>query len=193
MIFVAHRINKLDEIVSLPPEVGVEFDVRDNNGNIVVEHDPFIGSLLLDTYLAAIGKRFLIVNSKSEGIEWKVLELLKKHGHTNYCFLDCSFPMIYKLSQLGESRVAIRFSEYESLESVLFMKGRVKWVWVDCFTRFPLTKEIETRLHENGFSLCMVSPELQGQADKRNEYLKYIEEKGIQIDAICSKLHYYLP
>ena len=41
MEFIAHRINKLEELETLPKEYGVEIDLRDNvDGKI--NHDPFI-------------------------------------------------------------------------------------------------------------------------------------------------------
>ena len=64
MKFIAHRINTLAEISSLPENVGVEFDVRDNGGCCVIAHDPYIGVLDCDEYLGKIGNRFLIVNIK---------------------------------------------------------------------------------------------------------------------------------
>ena len=44
--------------------------------------------------------------------------------------------------------IAIRFSEFEGLDTILNMKGKVKWVWVDCFTKNPLTKEDKRKNRE---------------------------------------------
>ena len=97
--------------------------------------------------------------------------------------------MIYKLSNEGEKNIALSFSEYEGLDTILSMKGKVNWVWVDCFTKNPLTKDIEVQLHKAGFKLCYVSPELQQQPEKRQEYIKYFQTHDIHLDAVCTK-HY---
>ena len=97
--------------------------------------------------------------------------------------------MIYTLSKNGEKNIAIRFSEYESIESVLLMKDRVKWVWVDCFNHFPLNNEDGNRLKNAGFKLCIVSPELHGRSDHMyvREFRSKIELLGINGDAVCTK------
>ena len=40
-----------------------------------------------------------------------------------------------------------------------------------------------------GYNLCFVSPELQGQPEKIEEYAKEIRIKDIQFDAICTKVY----
>ena len=57
----------------------------------------------------------------------------------------------------------MRVSEYESITTALTLAGRIDWVWVDCFTRFPLTSQEAQQLGAAGFKLCIVSPELQGR------------------------------
>ena len=105
----------------------------------------------------------------------------------NFFFLDCSFPAIVKLSKLGEKRIALRFSEYENLSNVIDNKDKATWVWVDCFSYFPLTKKIEEVLHAHNIKICIVSPELQGQPEKIEVYKNYIKENNILVDAICTK------
>lgn len=187
-MYIAHRINDSNIANKLPINMGIEFDVRDSNGLIIVTHDPFTVGEEFETFLSSlIVKRFLIVNIKSEGIETKVLELLKKYSFEDFFLLDCTFPSIVKLSKLGEKRIALRFSEYESFVNVIDNKNKAKWVWVDCFTHFPLTKKMEEVFHAHGFKLCIVSPELQGQEELIEKYKKYISDENIQIDAICTK------
>ena len=38
-MIIAHRINTIEELQSLPREQGIEFDVRDSNGVCVVQRD----------------------------------------------------------------------------------------------------------------------------------------------------------
>ena len=69
------------------------------------------------------------------------------------------------------------------------MKTRVNWVWIDCFTKLPITIDNFSKLKELGMKLCLVSPELQGQEEKIYEYKEYLNENNINLDAICTKIY----
>ena len=76
------------------------------------------------------------------------------------------------------------------MNTALNLAGKVQWIWVDCFTCFPLSrKQAESLQKEGGFKLCFVSPELQGRNDPQdiNGFRKAIEMKGIKGDAVCTK------
>ena len=92
---------------------------------------------------------------------------------------------------MGETNIAIRFSEFESIESVELVKDMVQWVWVDCFTLpSPLTPENYARIKATGLKICLVSPELQGHpVDKITEYKKFITDNAFEIDAVCTKYY----
>lgn len=187
MIFVAHRINTLQELTAIPTTVGVEIDLRDKNEKIILQHDPFKYGEDFENYLQHYKHRLIILNIKSERIEFKVIELLKKYNIQNYFFLDSSFPMIYTLSQQGEKNLAIRFSEFEELDTILKVKDRVSWIWVDCFTKLPLNKMIFAKLKSTGLKLCLVSPELQGRNSDIENYSNFLQKEGFAFDAICTK------
>ena len=129
----------------------------------------------------------MILNIKSERIEHKVLELIEQYAIKRYFFLDSSFPMIHLLSNAGESNIAIRFSEYEGFDTIINMKGKVDLIWVDCFSRLPITTENYQLLKQKGFKFCLVSPELQGQSEKIKSYKEYLLKNNIIFDAICTK------
>lgn len=190
MELVAHRINTLSELKSLPPHVGVEIDIRPHRGDLILAHDPFVEGERVDDYLHSYCHGTIILNIKSERIEWRVLELLKKYKIQNYFFLDSSFPMIYQLSQSQEKNIAIRFSEFESIETVLSMSKKVHWVWVDCFTLLPICNSSFMRLKDAGFKLCLVSPELQGRPQDIERYRTFLNENSIYFDAVCTKFPY---
>jgi hypothetical protein len=65
----------------------------------------------------------------------------------------------------------------------------VEWVWVDCFTRFPLTTESAGRLQRAGFKLCLVSPELQGRPAETEipQMRALLGSLGIAAEAVCTK------
>ena len=188
-LFCCHRINTTKDLKKIPYKYGIEIDLRDNlNGEIYISHDPFKVGENLDNFLKFYNHSFIILNIKSEMIEYKILELLKKYDITNYFFLDSSFPMIYNLSNQGEKKCALRFSEFEGIDTILNMKGIVNWVWVDCFTKNPLTIEKYELLKKAGFKLCFVSPELQNQPEKINQYRDYFIQNNIKLDMICTKV-----
>jgi len=69
------------------------------------------------------------------------------------------------------------------------LAGKVDWVWVDCFTHFPLSEQDARRLKDLGFKICLVSPELQGR-DANVEIPQMallLRERNILADAVCTK------
>ncbi len=190
MEFIAHRVNSIEDLEKLPREYGVEIDLRDKkDGSLFLSHDPFSDGDDFEDYLKKYQHGTMIVNIKSERIEYKCIELLEKYNIKEYFFLDSSIPMIYLLSKNGNKNSAVRFSEIEPIELALSMKNHTKWVWIDCFSKLPINIEIYKILKEAGFKLCLVSPELQGQQEKIHEYKQYIEKNNIKFDAICSKFY----
>ena len=191
--FIAHRVNTLGELRSLPPEYGAELDLRDDlSGRIYIRHNPFEDGEGFEPYAeeyAAHHNGTMILNVKSERIEHKVLEIVNKYGIKRYFFLDSTFPMIKLLSDMGERNIAIRFSEYEGMDTVRAMAGKVGWVWVDTFTRLPVDKAIFDEMKGLGYRLCLVSPELQGQGEKIGAYRQRLAEDGIVFDAVCTKVY----
>lgn len=186
MEYIAHRINTIDQLKKIPKEYGVELDLRDCNDRLILQHDPFREGEDFEDYLKYYDHGTIILNIKSERIEFRVLELLKKYKVEKYFFLDSSFPMIYLLSKQGERNIAMRFSEFEGLDTIMNMKGKVNWVWIDCFTKLPLDKRNSEQLKKAGFKLCLVSPELQGRnTDEIKSYKEMI--KLFEIDAVCTK------
>lgn len=189
MEYIAHRINTIEELKKTPKEYGVELDLRDFGERLILQHDPFKEGEDFEEYLKCYNHGTMILNIKSERIEHKVLELIKKYNIKKYFFLDSSFPMIYLLSKSGEKNIALRFSEFEGIDTILNMKNKVNWVWVDCFSKLPIDKKNYEILKDNGFKFCLVSPELQGQNEKLEEYKEYLENESIIFDAICTKIY----
>lgn len=190
MEYIAHRINSISELRDLPTGYGVEIDLRDGHDNrIYIAHDPFKEGEDFEDYLKWYRHGTMILNIKSEGIEYKALDILRNSGIEEFFFLDSSFPMINALSQKGISNIALRFSEFEGSDTLEAMKGMVKWVWVDCFTRLPLDKNNYSFIKGMKYKLCLVSPELQGRSEDIEKYKAYLKEHDIVLDAICTK-HY---
>ncbi len=190
MEYIAHRINTVSELKNLPCEYGVELDLRDDlNGRIYIQHNPFEPGEDFEDYLKDYHHGTMILNVKSERIELKMLEMLPKYDVKSYFFLDSSFPMIWTLSNQGEKNIALRVSEAEGLDTPRNMAGKVQWIWVDCFSRIPITNAEARELKELGYKLCFVSPELEGRDKDIESYADYINKEQIAFDAVCTK-HY---
>lgn len=187
MIYIAHRINTIKELKEVPAEYGVEVDLRDCGQRLIMVHDPMSHGEDFEKYLKHYHHKLIILNIKSERIEFKVLELLKKYKVKNYFFLDSSFPMIYTLSEAGQKNIAARFSELEPIESALRIKNRIKWLWVDCPSRFPVDKKIYGLIKKAGLKTCLVSPELWGRYADVEKYIEYIRKNKFVFDAVCTK------
>lgn len=189
-LFVCHRINSSNELELIDRNYGIEVDIRDHNENIVLAHDPFNTGESIEHFFDRYNHQLAILNIKSERIEFKIIEEMNKKNIRNYFFLDSSFPMIHTLSKLGIKNNAIRVSEYECIDTALKSANLAEWVWIDCFTRFPLNKKSFKKLKRSGFKICIVSPELQGfGVEKIKEFKRLIDKEKIKPDAICAKLY----
>lgn len=187
MEMIAHRVNTIQQLKNTPTKYGVELDLRDFDNRLILQHDPFKDGEDFEKYLEYYQHGTMILNMKSEGIEFHILELLREHKIQNYFFLDSSFPMIYLLSIKGENNIALRFSEFEKLDTILSMKDKVKWVWTDCFTVSPITKENSETLKSAGLKICLVSPELQNRKNDIEDYIEFVTNQDIKVDAVCTK------
>lgn len=194
MQFISHRVNFLDAKQSL--EIfsscdGIEFDIRDQGNIIVVQHDPFKDGQDFSEFLKYCpADKLYIVNVKAEGIEEDAIAMLEAAGIRNFFLLDCSIPSIMRLNKAGETRIAVRFSEVESAESVFFFaqKAKVQWVWVDCFTSLgALSPFVAAAFQTFGLKICLVSPDLQGRPEEVEAYAEGLKQQGISVDAVCAK------
>lgn len=186
---IAHRRNRIEELQATPAHLGVEIDLRSAGADLILHHDPFVPGENFTEWLDHFRHGTLILNVKEEGLEDRLIALMAERGITDYFFLDQSFPFLVRTANKGERRCAVRVSEFESIDTALTLAGKIEWVWVDCFTRFPLLRKDANRLTEAGFRLCLVSPELQGRdADAEIPALRaLLAREDIVADAVCTK------
>ncbi len=189
MNIIAHRRNSVAELLSTPTQYGVEVDIRSRGQELIIHHDPYAEGICFEDWLSHYQHSTLILNVKEEGLEERLIHLMQSRGCEDYFFLDQSFPCLVKLSGRGEKRCAVRVSEFESMETALSLAGRVKWAWVDCFTRFPLTGDQAELLQNVGLHLCLVSPELQGRHAETEipALIEVLNQQGILAEAVCTK------
>lgn len=190
MIRIAHRINTGEQLKAVPADLGVEIDLRSNGKSLILSHDPFADGELFLNWLEFYRHKMIILNVKEEGLEEALLRIMLQKNIDDFFFLDQSFPFLIKTARAGEGRCAVRVSEFESIETALALAGMVQWVWLDCFTRFPLAAGDAARLKAAGFKLCLVSPELHGRSglDHVRDFRAFVAAAGIECDAVCTKL-----
>lgn len=186
---IVHRRNTVQDLLATPTCYGIEVDIRSRGDELIVHHDPFVPGEQFGAWIEAYRHGTLILNVKEEGLESRLIALMRKHGVEDFFFLDQSFPFLVKWANQGERRCAVRVSEYESVTSALALGGKVDWVWVDCFTRFPLSAVDADRLREAGFRLCLVSPELQGRnaMEEIPALSELLRRRSILPHAVCTK------
>lgn len=184
MLLIEHRVNTLEHLLRVPADRGIEVDVRDHNGELRLAHDPFLGGERLEDLLAVYEHALIIFDVKCDGLEEGILNLVEKYQVKDLFFLDVAAPTLIRMVRHGVHQVAVRFSEYEPIESALVFAGKADWVWVDCFTRLPLDVESYQRLHKH-FKICLVSPELQNFPREMIQTFR-AQLREMPIDAVCT-------
>ena len=189
MKIIFHRRNTVSELLATDSKYGMEVDISSEGDRLIIHHDPYVAGESFDEWIDAYRHGTLILNVKEEGLEARLIALMQSKGITDYFFLDQSFPFLVKWSNAGEHRCAVRVSEFESIETALTLAGKIDWVWVDCFTHFPLREQDVIRLKDAGFKLCFVSPELQGRDAnvEISQLISLLNERNIVADAVCTK------
>ena len=188
MEIIAHRINSINKLKNLNYNFGVEVDIRANEKDLIIGHDPFSDYINFKDWLLFYNHGTLILNVKENGLEEELIKTMHYFKKDNFFILDQSFPYIVNTIKAGEKRCAVRLSEYESINTVLSLKDKLDWVWIDFFTKFPVDYEIYKTLKTNNFKLCFVSPELNGHTHLTCLELKnYIKHHKMYFDAVCTK------
>lgn len=186
MLLIDHRVNTAEHLQRVPADCGAEIDIRDYDGELRLVHDPFLSGEKLSDWLKGWKHALCIYNVKCDGLEEKIRELGQAAGVKDYFFLDCANPTLVRLARGGERNLAVRFSEFEPLEGALAFEGLASWVWVDCFSRLPFTRENYAKL-KKAFKICLVSPELQKQGRGAiPRYRQQLKDLGVELDAVCT-------
>lgn len=188
-LICAHRVNDPAALREVPADLGVEIDLHADGNRLVLVHDPFATGPDFADWLAEYRHRFIVLNTKEEGLEQRVVAMLAERGITDWAFLDQSFPYLVRTLRAGETRSMVRVSEYESVATALALSPRPDWVWVDSFTGAWPTAEDLRRLVDHGFRLMVVSPELQGRSLEAEQALltDHFVAAGVPLHGVCTK------
>lgn len=165
---------------------GLETDIRDLDGALVVSHDPPKTSddiisfeWLLDFYVSNKCDGVLALNIKSDGLATIADDTLRRYGVSQYFVFDMSIPDM--LAYLKADMPAYsRVSEYEPEPA---LADRCSGIWLDNFTgQFPQVAAA-VKLQALGKPIAVVSPELH-----RRPHLAVWEELSNRVDLTMSSI-----
>ena len=187
MILIKHRVNKIKDLKKLDRVYGVEIDIRSKGKKLYLHHDPYVKGESFTRWLKYYNHKIIVLNVKEEGLESQIIEILKKNKINNFFFHDQTFSTLLK--NMNNTKVSIRFSEYEDLKNKNFLFKKIKWLWCDNFTRIDLKYNFLKYLKRKKVKICLVSPELISL--KRQKEIKKLhfnlKKKNLLPDAICTK------
>ncbi len=175
---------------ALENNFGIETDIRDYGGELVVSHDiPSENSMkfleFLRIYKKFSAEKTIAVNIKSDGLHDLIDNILNKEVIKNYFVFDMSIP-----DSLGYIKKNIstflRISEYENY-NVLFKS--VDGIWLDSFNSDWFNESDIKDFLNRGKKLCIISPEIH-KRDHKNVW-KLLKESNFHINNqvyICTDL-----
>jgi hypothetical protein len=160
---------------------GIELDVRDLNGSIVISHDiPVEGSVdllstLLEMYSRSKFSSCLALNIKSDGLQKHLAKLLSEFNINNYFIFDMSIPdtLGYFRSNL---ETYIRISDIEEINP--FLMDSSQGIWLDGLMGEWVQPETILALANYNKPICLVSPELH-----KRDFLPFWESVKQAIEA----------
>tara|TARA_B100001057_G_C22837383_1_gene945689 strand:- start:1908 stop:2507 length:600 start_codon:yes stop_codon:yes gene_type:complete len=188
MEIIAHRINKISKLKSLPKKYGSEIDLRSVGSKIILNHDPHKNGDKLEDYLANYNHGTLILNIKEAGLEYEAIRLAKKHKIKNFFLLDVEMPLICINKKKINKYMSIRFSEYEPIQTISKFKKNVGWIWIDTFKTLPINKKNSFIIKK--FNSCLVCPERWGRPYDINRYFKFLRKIKFFPGSVMTNLKY---
>ena len=186
MIILAHRglwrhKSEQNSIAALSEALlsgfGIETDIRDLDGQLVISHDPpHPGALLLgeflDAYCGIPAPAPLALNIKSDGLQEALAEALgrRRIGTDRYFVFDMAVP-----DALVYLRQAMPcFTRQSEIEPVPAYIDRAEGIWLDCFEQDWIKVSDILGHCAAGRRVALVSPELHGR-DRRKVWENWRE------------------
>ena len=187
MIFIKHRVNSISDLKKTNTEFGVEIDLRSENNKIYLNHDPFKKGVSFEKWIKKFKHKIIVLNVKEEGLEGRIIKTLKKNKINKFFFHDQTFSTLVK--NMFKTKVSIRYSEYENLNKKDYLFKKIKWLWLDNFTKIELGHKFYKYLKRKKVKICMVSPELvkKNRASEIKKLVKSLKKNKFHFDAICTK------
>lgn len=155
---------------------GLETDVRDLNGQLVISHDiPISDSAvplekLLQYYSDGGFTSTLGLNIKADGLQEKLCQQLKDHNIKDYFVFDMSVPDTLGYLNLGMNT----FIRRSDLEHHPKLSPRAQGVWLDEMIEPWIDAGVIMAQAAEADAVCIVSGELHG----REHVLQWAQIKG---------------
>ncbi len=143
---------------------GIETDVRDMNGTVVISHEPpghagMTLDALLELYITSKARSCLALNVKADGLQDLIRDRLRDFGIANYFLFDMSVPDLLRYFDNG-LKVYTRRSEYEFAS---LLDEKAAGIWLDAFIKPFVNPTLLDHCLCDGRSVALVSPELHGK------------------------------
>lgn len=170
---------------------GIETDLRDDRGTIVISHDPPAAGALPFAELAERWVKgrapgaLLALNVKSDGLQTLARAELERAGvaHADIFFFDMSVP-----DARGYVRAGLPiYTRQSDLEAEPLLYSAARGVWLDTFEREWLSAAALSEHARAGKEMCIVSPELHGRPhlDRWSDYRAFLRSSAGLV-ALCT-------
>ncbi len=152
---------------------GIETDIRDFQGALVISHDiPNASCQTVEDFFKqciSFTHGTLALNIKSDGLQAPLQALLARYHIQNYFVFDMSIPDA--MGYLRQDMVA--FTRQSDHEPTPFLYEKSAGVWMDEFTSHWITPAAIQAHFDKGKKVAIVSPELHRRTYEAewNEYL----------------------
>lgn len=158
---------------------GVETDLRDIKGEIVISHNmPRGNEMSFEDLLKLLDGRALTLalNIKADGMADEIKRLLEKYNVSNYFTFDMSIPEMVYQHKTGLNV----FTGLSDIVPLPVMYEQARGVWLDCFNSDWFGEvEIQNILNQDK-KVCIVSPDLH-KREYKSVWEKYKNVKGIML------------
>ena len=169
--------------------LGIETDLRDYNGKLVISHDVANDTSPLAEEMFKMYRDLglnvqLALNVKADGIQKMLGELLEHYQIKNYFLFDMSVPELV----VNDARGLYYYTRNSDIESDCVMYQRASGVWVDYFyDDLWLNEQVLAKHINQKKKVCIVSPELHGKDYK--QLWKLLKDTGLyenELVTLCS-------
>ena len=169
--------------------MGIETDLRDYNGKLVISHDVANDTSPLAEEMFKMYRDLglnvqLALNVKADGIQKMLGELLEHYQIKNYFLFDMSVPELV----VNDARGLYYYTRNSDIESDCVMYQRASGVWVDYFyDDLWLNEQVLAKHINQKKKVCIVSPELHGKDYK--QLWKLLKDTGLyenELVTLCS-------
>lgn len=163
---------------------GIETDVRDYMGKLVVSHNvaterDFLFEDVLKLYSEMGCTSEIAINIKADGIQKILKDALEKYNTDNYFVFDMSIPeqVVYHREKFN---AYTRMSEYETVPVLL---DKSQGIWMDEWENSWINADVIRRYREKQKKISIISPEIHGRDYTFiwNELKQFVKDDGVML------------